>query len=402
MTVLRNRSQGQALPIIAMLLVVFIGLLGLAIDMGRLYIARTELSRAIDAAALAGVIELPDMDDAQTKASAYITDNQADVVPSFPAVSEQFQIRVKGTRTVDMLFMGIFGFGSINIDATATAGYGVVPVDTVLAIDATGSMGASPCNSSDSNPGCPIYEAKKAAKDFVDTLVGPSSSGSTLVGANAYRGCFNPPRSYSSCVPSSMLVNLSSNSTSLKNSINNIGALGGTGTNTCMGLLKADQILFGAGHHTDENTLRFIVILADGDNTWNNSAYGNGEPPTACRPNTSPWNDDQYVDTACRSAQTRERELDDKTYDMAQEIEDGGVEIYVVAFGVCGSANNNLCNTGMIGGTSHDNTADRNLLKCVASSASGTNDHYYAVDLATELPEVFQQIAGAIAFRLIE
>jgi Flp pilus assembly protein TadG len=66
----KNRSKAQAMPIVALLLVAFIGLLGLAIDLGRLYIARAELSRAIDAAALAGVIELPDTADAQAKASA--------------------------------------------------------------------------------------------------------------------------------------------------------------------------------------------------------------------------------------------------------------------------------------------------------------------------------------------
>jgi hypothetical protein len=398
----KNRSKAQAMPIVALLLVAFIGLLGLAIDLGRLYIARAELSRAIDAAALAGVIELPDTADAQAKASAYITDNQPDVVPSFPAVTEPYQIRVKGTRTVPMLFMGIFGFGSVNIDATATAGYGIVPVDTVLAIDATGSMGASPCDSEDDNPGCPIWEAKTAAKDFVDTLLGAGGSSMTLVGANPYRGCYNPPRTYSGCVPTSMLTYLGSNPTSLKNSINNIAALGGSGTNTCMGLRKGNEILFGAGSHTEANTLRFVVILADGDNTWNNSSYGNGEPPTECRPNTSPWNDDTYVDTACRDAQTRERELDTKTQTKATAMKAAGVEIYVVGFGVCGSSNTNLCNTSLIGGGSHDNTADRNLLKCIASSGSGTNDHYYEVASASALPDVFQQIASAIAFRLIE
>jgi hypothetical protein len=79
-----------------------------------------------------------------------------------------------------------------------------------------------------------------------------------------------------------------------------------------------------------------------------------------------------------------------------------GVEFYIVAFGACGSSNSNLCEQGLIGSAAHDDTADRNLLKCLASSSAGTNDHYYEVETAEELPAVFRTIAQQIAYRLIE
>jgi hypothetical protein len=79
-----------------------------------------------------------------------------------------------------------------------------------------------------------------------------------------------------------------------------------------------------------------------------------------------------------------------------------GVEVYVVGLGVCGTANSNLCNPSLIGGTSSDNTADRNLLKCVASSTAGTNDHYFEVQTASQLPDTFATIARLIGFRLIK
>jgi len=43
--------------------------------------------------------------------------------------------------------------------------------------------------------------------------------------------------------------------------------VGGSGTNVCLGLRKANEILFGAGSHTQSGTRRYIVILTDGDNT---------------------------------------------------------------------------------------------------------------------------------------
>jgi hypothetical protein len=390
----------------ALLAIAFIGLLGLAVDMARMYIAKTELSRAVDAAALAGVVELPDVDAAQARADAYLQANLGDASATFPSPAGDHQIKIKGTRTVDTLFMSVFGFGDIDISATAAAGFGITPVDAVLSIDATGSMGANPpCNSSDSNSGCPIWEAKNAAKNFVNVLINGTSS-STAIGVNPYRGCYNAPRTHSGCVTLSQVANLSSSEAALDAKIDSITAVGGTGTNTCLGLHKANEVIFGAGSHPGSNTLRFVVILADGDNTWNSAAFsstqGGGHPPVACRATTSPSNSDGDVTTNCLAAQTRERQVDVKTQEMASAMKSSGVEIFVVGFGVCGSSSTAKCDTTKIGNTDHDNLADRNLLKCMASSSANTNDHYYEVPTATDLPAVFQDIANAIAFRLIE
>jgi hypothetical protein len=387
----------------ALLVVVLLGMVGIALDIGRLYVARTELSRAVDAAALAGVVELPDINAAQARATAYLAENLPDATISFPATQGQNQFRVQGSRTVSTLFVGVLGFQEVTIDAQATAGFGIVPVDTVLTIDATGSMGAWPCNRAQNNPGCPIKEAKDAAQIFADILLPDTpTSNTTQVAVVPYRGCYNPPRRYARCIPGGWVHPLSSNQGLVHGKIEDIRSQGGTGTNVCLGLLRSEEILFGTNSHTEPNTLRFIVILTDGDNTYNRASYGNGAPPVDCRPNTSPWRSDRYVDSACRGAQTRERELDVKTKAMADAIKAQGVEIYVVGFGVCGSPNNDLCNPGLIGGTAHDNIADRNLLKCIASSSPGTNDHYFEVPSAQDLPDVFSQIAQEIAFRLVE
>ena len=409
-------NLGQILPMSALMMVVLIAAVGLAIDAGRLFIARAELVRAVDAAALAGTLELPDLVAAQAKVVTYMAVNEPDASVDAPISPTERQIEVHGTKSVDVIFMRVFGFGSIDVSASATAGFGVIAVDTVMAIDATGSMGSG--TGCPSGPTCPIVAAKNAANNFTNTLLTSSTSSSeTLVGAVPYRGCFNPPNLFSFCVPiASMVQPLSNDKAAVQAKINSITAVGGSGTNICNGMYEANQVLFGVGHHTASNMLRIVVILADGDNTYNAAANGVPTPrpgrtptpipayqlPGECRPSYDPLRSDGDVSVSCLAAQTRERQLDTKTKELVDSMKANGVEVYVVGFGVCGTSNTNLCNPSLIGGTSHDNTADRNLLKCLASSSSGTNDHYFEAASAADLPGIFNNIARLIGFRLVK
>jgi hypothetical protein len=379
----------------------------LAIDAGRLYVARAELTRALDSAALAGVVELPDLPAAEARASAYFNDNEVDGSISFPSTQNENQFRVQGTRNVTFLFMKVLGFSNRDVQATAAAGFGTIPSDTVLEVDATGSMGASPCNGSQNNSGCPIWEAKQAALGFADLLISGGGGGITQIGYTAYRGCHNPPRTYSGCTTNSMRSDLTSSQATVNAAVNATTAVGGSGTNTCLGLYKAKEMFDGPNAQTASNVLKSLVIMADGDNTYNVNAYSaaQGAPPVECRPASNYTSSDGNVGTACVAAQTRERSLDIKTKALADVLKAQGVEIYIVAFGVCGTLNGSTPTSGYCGGignSDHDDTADQRLLKCIASSTSGTNDHYYQVPTASDLPEVFEQIAHTIAFRLIE
>jgi len=273
-----------------------------------------------------------------------------------------------------------------------------------MAIDATGSMGSG--SGCPSGPTCPIVAAKNAAKSFTDTLLsGSTQSSETLVGAAPYRGCYNPTRTYSACVPIATMVQpLSNDKNAVNSTINAITAVGGTGTNNCLGLYEANEILNGVGHHTVSNMLKIVVILSDGDNTYNANSYSasQGAPPLVCRPDYDPAHSDGDTTVSCLNAQTRERQLDTKTKQLVDTMKANGVEVYVVGFGVCGTKNSNLCSPSLIGGTSHDNTADRNLLKCLASSSPGTNDHYFETTSAADLPGIFNNIARLIGFRLVK
>ena len=410
-------SRGQVLPMAALMMVVLVGATGLAIDVGRLFIAKAELVRAVDAAALAATLELPDLTNAQAKALTYMAQNEPTAQASAVTSPTERQIEVHGTKTVDVIFMRIFGVSSVSVSAGATAGFGVLAVDTVLTIDATGSMGTGTgCPSGDT---CPIVAAKNAAKSFTDTLLsGSTASSDTLVGETPYRGCFNAPNPFSFCIPiASMTQSLSNNKTTVDSKINTIASVGGSGTNICNGINEANQILYGVNHHDVSNMLRIVVILSDGDNTYNVAANGvptvTGNPaktptpnpsyqlPAACRPATPNASSDD-TGTDCMPAQTHQRDLDLKTMALVNTMKNNGVEFYVVGLGVCGSSNTNLCNTGMIGTNTNDTTANRNLLKCIASSTNGTNDHYFETTKASDLPSIFTNIARLIGFRLIK
>jgi hypothetical protein len=404
-------ERGQVLPMAALFIVILVAAVGLTIDVGRVFATRAELMRAVDAAALAGTLELPDLEAAQDKVYEYMAENEPDASVEAPISPEERQVEVHGTKSVPVVFLRVFGFTSVEVEASATAGFGVLAVDTVLSIDRTISMGMSPCNWQDNNPGCPIWEAKNAATAFVDVLLSDTVGASeTLVGVVPYSNCYKPPRyppwPYSAyCVPASMVVNLSNDKDLVQDAIGDITSNGST--NVCLGLYKADEVIFGEGHHTVTNTLRIAVLLSDGQNYYTGDSYGDGQPPQECRPDTNPSQSDPHTGesppgSTCYDAQPRQRELDEKTKQLADTMKGNNVEIFVVGFGVCGTPNDDLCDPDMIGSSSHDNDANRNLLKCLASSTEGTNDHYFEVPSAEDLPGVFTNIARLIGFRLIK
>jgi hypothetical protein len=452
-----KRQRGQILPMVALLAVVLIAMVGLAIDVGRIMVAKAQLVRAVDAAALAGVLKLPSLDEATVQVNTYMAQNEPDATWDVPTSPAARQIEVHASKDVDLTFLKVLtiipGIGlddPVSVHAEATAGFGIRAVDTYLAIDATGSMGDSPCTATQTQSGCPIKEAKAAAVSFTNILLQDAAGscdpdGCTQVGVGAARGCYNPPRSclydgsHSDCrssgrdrciIASDMLTNLSTNKSYLVSRINGIWAIGhtsgtpplqsdsGSGTNVCLSMYKGawgssataphDFGLFGPSGQTAENTLKILVILSDGDNNYAGSLVYQASPlfpPVECRPSSDYTSGDQYLDSSCRSAQSRERSLDVKTKDLAATLKSQGVEIYVVAFGVCGTPSSQLPTTSYcsgIGNSDHDNTADRRLLKCIASSSAGTNDHYFEATTASQLPDIFSSIAHQIAFRLIK
>jgi hypothetical protein len=432
-----HHDGAQVLPIMALLLVVFIGLMGLAIDVGRIFIARTELSRAVDAAALAGIVELPNVSNAQAKAATFLTQNQPDATISFPVTTDPYQIKIKGTRSYPMFFMRIFGFGSVTIGASATAGSGASqPVDIILVTDDTGTMKGG-CDSGQTNSTCPIKEERDAATAFVNQLLGPSPSGAVRIGMVKFRGCYGAQRynpvsgeaATRGCILPSEEINLTTNTNVLLTAIGNMHADGGyPGTNICLGIEQGYAYLTGA--NSRPNAKKIIVVAGtDGDNRYSDGAESNssGNNPSPNGPNAPPvypptqWPNNNGTPTdPCRPTgpalngtsygalyDARINNLDTRTMNVVNADKAATVEFFVGSYGtVGGPPTNALCNTALVGtGSGRDNnsdTWDRNLLKCIASSSTGTNDHYFEATAPGDIITTMSQIQRSIAFRLVE
>lgn len=78
---LKSRQQGAVAIIVAICLVVLIGMLGFVLDLGHLYIAKTELQNAADAAALSGAKELKGTTEGINNAVAWATATAPAVIP---------------------------------------------------------------------------------------------------------------------------------------------------------------------------------------------------------------------------------------------------------------------------------------------------------------------------------
>ncbi len=129
----RWRARGQALPLLAIMLVALIGFTGLALDVSMLLLRTLQQQRAADAAALAGVIKLPQQPvDAKTLARYYAGLNGYVNNPDpngFPQVDAQTvpgyntRLHVIIVAEDDVYFMRIFGISKVPVTRDAYAQY---------------------------------------------------------------------------------------------------------------------------------------------------------------------------------------------------------------------------------------------------------------------------------------
>jgi len=173
---LRGHQPGQSLVLVTFAFIGILAFVGLAIDLGWVYVERVRVSQAADAAALAGASELPLEAAARVRALVYLQENGYDytagdvrlVVDGSPisgppegdadtiiwietAYSQDTslppnqwlntadRIRVKVRQRVPMTFMLFIGFRYVSVEASAEA-ENVSNIDTVIVYDKSGSM----------------------------------------------------------------------------------------------------------------------------------------------------------------------------------------------------------------------------------------------------------------------
>jgi hypothetical protein len=123
-TSMLRSERGVSLIIAAIMMIVLLGMAALAVDVGRLYVARQYLQNSCDASALAGGIELPDQAKATDKAAECADANHLlHYQISFPAdgmtADGPTKLRVDSQLTVPHTFARVLGFISGPVSAYA-------------------------------------------------------------------------------------------------------------------------------------------------------------------------------------------------------------------------------------------------------------------------------------------
>lgn len=147
----RGDEQGAIVLFVAAAMVIVMAMGGLALDMGKGYIRRARMTRAVDAAALAGARVIRDGQPValQHALSVAQANGLGSGVLNPPALDVQFGTSADGETTVTVsartteptLFAKIFGQSDVDVVARAQAA--TPPVDLVLVIDHSGSLSSA-------------------------------------------------------------------------------------------------------------------------------------------------------------------------------------------------------------------------------------------------------------------
>lgn len=168
---------------------VVLGLIvGLAIDMARVYNATRRIEAALDAAALAGAKILNETDEQnpaiQSAAySAFIANvgglAHADgALSNFSALPDlpNYSVNVGVTLAVPATFARLAGLTEFRVARNAASSYSMAKIEVALALDVTGSMNDTPAGDSMSK----LAALKIAANDLIDTLFESASTDSNV------------------------------------------------------------------------------------------------------------------------------------------------------------------------------------------------------------------------------
>ncbi|QJU57910.1 TadE/TadG family protein [Sphingomonas sp. AP4-R1] len=144
-------NRGNVLILTAAFLLPMLALIGSGVDIGRVYVARSRMQQACDAASLAGrwaFSQGQTTDTATAEAQKFFTFNfqqgSFGTAPFTPIVTVTGTttkvVTVSASTTLRLTIMGLFGFPPMAVATTCTAEQNFVNTDIVLVLDTTGSM----------------------------------------------------------------------------------------------------------------------------------------------------------------------------------------------------------------------------------------------------------------------
>jgi Flp pilus assembly protein TadG len=120
-------EKGAITVLIALTLTVLLGFVGLALDIGNLFVVKTKMQNAVDAAVCAGGLKLPDQSQATAQAQTLLTNNNfnpaiATITFTQDAVrnpANDPEINCRMTNNVPTYFMSLFGYNPVAITVSA-------------------------------------------------------------------------------------------------------------------------------------------------------------------------------------------------------------------------------------------------------------------------------------------
>jgi Putative Flp pilus-assembly TadE/G-like/von Willebrand factor type A domain len=304
--------------VVLLVMVVLIGMIGLAVDVGNFYRAQRQLQAAADAAALAAAGQLPNVSAATAIADEYsasaggknaarnltgVTTNVSTKCISGLPCNPVDSVVVTEQATVPTLFAKILGINSATITAKATAvmGGGIPqPVNVMIVLDRTASM-SDPCTAGGTKFTCAkngvfaLLNQMNPSVDKVGLAVfpPPTSLSQTCSSSTSNLGYDNPSKKTTNPNYPYTVVPLSSNyrtsatgplntSSALVQTVNCLQAPGGHGTSFATAIEQAQAELAKDGTPKAQNV---IILLSDGDANYGPVYYDN--PPKS--PETSPY-----------------------------------------------------------------------------------------------------------------
>ena len=164
-----------------MLIPVLMGAIGIAIDMGNMYMTHTRLQAAVDAGALAGSLELPYDPDLSKGVVQQATEDmihanmESAVVEQVTPGTEIRSVNVTAHAPVNLLIMKLAGLADSQVTARASAGFNKIEI--VFVVDNSGSM-----------RGTPINMVKEASIQLTNLLIPDGTTPDTKVGMVAFSG----------------------------------------------------------------------------------------------------------------------------------------------------------------------------------------------------------------------
>jgi uncharacterized protein YlaN (UPF0358 family) len=180
----RNQA-GSTLAIVAAAMLPIIGMVGGGLDIGRVYIAKSRLQQACDAAVLAArgsMVGISWKPENETKGLQFFSHN-------FPAgkygsqnVNLRFtpgddgSVAANATGTMPMTLMRVFGFDAIPLRAHCKAELHLPNTDVMFVLDTTGSMADTNPSDTDSR----IVVMRNSVKSFFTTLENARTAGSII------------------------------------------------------------------------------------------------------------------------------------------------------------------------------------------------------------------------------